>query len=175
MIGSTLIVRQILTTKKMKWRQVSLPNEILLRISIVDIIASFFVYFLSFWMVPRGTPHVRFASGTNGTCSLQGWSDIFSITYFATAYTQLAILYWLIVTKGWTKEQMDQKRIRWSFNIPPILVALSFSVPPLFLTFTTPRTFTALFMVVQVLGTQRPQCMATCSWATSSWQYLCVF
>ena len=90
MIGSALIVRHILTTKKMKWREVSLPNAILLRISIVDIIASFFVYFLSFWMVPRGTPHVRFASGTDGTCALQGWSDVFSMTYFATAYTQVS-------------------------------------------------------------------------------------
>jgi len=90
MIGSALIVRHILTTKKMKWREISLPNAILLRISIVDIIASFFVYFLSFWMVPRGTPHVRFASGTDGTCALQGWSDTFSMTYFATAYTQVS-------------------------------------------------------------------------------------
>ncbi len=141
MIGSALIVRHILTTKKMKWREISLPNAILLRISIVDIIASFFVYFLSFWMVPKGTPHVRFASGTDGTCALQGWSDIFSMTYFATAYTQSSVLYWLIVTKGWTKEQMNQNRIRWSFNLPPILAALCFSIPPLFLNFYNPTNF----------------------------------
>lgn len=141
MIGSVLVARHIITKKK--WGDVSLTNKILFGISIVDIICTFFTCFLSTWMVPRGASasskydtsikhHALLAAGTTGTCSAQGFFAVFSMSYFATAYTALAVLYWLIVHHGWTKNQMEQRKISFNFLLPPIFVALCFAVPPLF-------------------------------------------
>lgn len=131
MISSTLLARHIITKKK--WGDVSLTNKILFAISIVDIIYSFFVSFLSTWMVPRGASHhASLAAGTTATCTAQGFIAVFSMSYFATAYTALAVLYWLIVHNGWTKNQLGQRKISFSFLLPPIFVASCFAVPPLF-------------------------------------------
>src|SRR5210317_858315 len=127
-VASTFVARHITTTKQ--WREISLTNMMMFYISVVDIITSFFVYFMSSWMAPP--PTSIYAAGTTATCTAQGFFWTFSLAYFSTAYTQLAVLYWLIVRHGWTKKQMEKKRIRLSFLLPPLLVALCFSVPPLF-------------------------------------------
>ena len=130
--------RHITTTKQ--WREILLTNMMMLFISVVDIITSFFVYFMSSWMVPP--PTLIYAAGTTATCTAQGFFNTFSLAYFSTAYTQLAVLYWLIVRHGWTKKQMEKKRIRLSFLLPPLLVALCFSVPPLFFQLYNPFNYT---------------------------------
>ena len=130
MTASTLLARHIITKKK--WGDISLTNKILFCISIVDIISSFFVDFLSSWMAPRETPNSSFAAGTTGTCSAQGFISVFSLVYFATSYTALAVLYWLVVNRGWTKNQMEQRRIRFSFLLPQLVVALCAALSPLF-------------------------------------------
>jgi hypothetical protein len=103
-------------------------------ISIIDIIASFFAFFMGTWMVPRGNAKIGilYTAGTTGTCTAQGFILLYSMVYFATSYTALAILYWLIVHRGWTNNQMEQRTIRFSFLLTPVLVALCFAVPPLF-------------------------------------------
>ncbi len=90
--------------------------------------------------------HLIYAAGTTATCTAQGFFAVFSLAYFSTAYTQLAILYWLIVRHGWTKKQMEKKGIRLSFLLPPLLVALCFSVPPLFLQMYNPYNYTCFIM-----------------------------
>jgi Na+-transporting methylmalonyl-CoA/oxaloacetate decarboxylase gamma subunit len=136
-VASTFVARHITTTKK--WREISLTNMMMFYISVVDIITSFFVYFMSSWMAPP--PTRIYAAGTTATCTAQGFFNTFSLAYFSTAYTQLAVLYWLIVRHGWTKKQMEKKRIRLSFLLPPLLVALCFSVPPLFFQLYNPFNF----------------------------------
>ena len=136
-VASTFVARHITTTKQ--WREISLTNMMMLFISVVDIITSFFVYFMSSWMAPP--PTSIYAAGTTATCTAQGFFNTFSLAYFSTAYTQLAVLYWLIVRHGWTKKQMEKKRIRLSFLLPPLLVAMCFSVPPLFFQMYNPFNF----------------------------------
>ena len=148
MIGSTLLTRHVITAKK-QWGEISLTNKILLWISIVDIIASFFVFFMSSWMVPRGTDGVEFAAGTTATCMAQGFFDVFSIVYFATAYTELAVLYWLILHWGWTTNKMEQRRVRFSFLLPPIFVSLCFAVPPLFFDMYNPMIHNCTLIACQ--------------------------
>jgi hypothetical protein len=131
-IGSTLLARHIITPKKKPWGGVPLTGRMLFWISIVDIIVSFFVYFMSTWMAPRGSLGLPFAAGITRTCTAQGFILLFGMTYFATTYSALAVLYWLIVHRGWTKNQMEQRRIRFSFLVTPVVVALCFAVPPLF-------------------------------------------
>jgi hypothetical protein len=144
-IASTLVARHITTTKQ--WREISLTNMMIFWISVVDIIASFFVYFMSTWMAPSSHADWQvYAAGTTATCTAQGFFAVFSLAYFSTAYTQLAILYWLIVRHGWTKKQMEKKGIRLSFLLPPLLVALCFSVPPLFFQMYNPYHYTCFIM-----------------------------
>ena len=86
-IGSALVGRHI---AKKGLKEVSLTSHMLFRISIVDFICSFFVYFLSSWMAPRGT--LPYAAGNQATCDVQGFMFVFELTYFATAYAELAAI-----------------------------------------------------------------------------------
>ena len=86
-IGSALVGRHI---AKKGLKEVSLTSHMLFRISIVDFICSFFVYFLSSWMAPRGT--LAYAAGNQATCDVQGFVFVFELIYFATAYTELAAI-----------------------------------------------------------------------------------
>ena len=139
-VASTFVARHITTTKQ--WREISLTNMMIFWISVVDIIASFFVYFMSSWMAPPShADWLIYAAGTTATCTAQGFFVVFSFAYFSTAYTQLSVLYWLIVRYGWTKKNLEKKRIRLSFLLPPLLVALCFSVPPLFSQMYNPLLF----------------------------------
>ncbi len=139
-VASTLVARHITTTKQ--WREISLTNMMMFYISIVDIMASFFVYFMSTWMAPPSNlPHI-YAAGTTASCTAQGFIAVFSFVYFSTSYTLLAVLYWLIVRRGWTQKQMEKKGTRLSFLLPPLLAALGFSVPPLFFQMYNPYNFT---------------------------------
>src|SRR6056300_987905 len=84
-VASTFVARHITTTKQ--WREISLTNMMMFYISVVDIIASFFVYFMSSWMAPPSNlPHI-YAAGTTATCTAQGFIAVFSFAYFSTAYT----------------------------------------------------------------------------------------
>ena len=139
-VASTLVARHIITTKQ--WREISLTNMMMFYISIVDIIDSFFVYFMSTWMAPPSDLPLIYTAGTTASCTAQGFIAVFSFAYFSTSYTLLAVLYWLIVRHGWTQTQMKKKGTRLSFLLPPLLAALCFSVPPLFFQMYNPYNFT---------------------------------
>ncbi len=145
-VASTFVARHITTTKQ--WREISLTNMMIFWISLVDIIASFFVYFMSSWMAPPShADWLIYAAGTTATCTAQGFFVVFSFAYFSTAYTQLAVLYWLIVRYGWTKKKMEKKGVRFTFLLPQLLVALCFSVPPLFFQMYNPDIYTCFLNV----------------------------
>lgn len=86
-IGSGLLARHV---AKKGLKEASLTSHMLFCISIVDFISSFFAYFLSSWMAPRGT--LPYAAGNVATCSFQGFVFVFELVYFATAYTELAAI-----------------------------------------------------------------------------------
>jgi len=64
---------------------------------------------------------------------MQGFFVTWHFIYFVTAYTALALLYWLIVKWNLSEEMMSRWKIRLTFGLPPILISLGFSLAPLFL------------------------------------------
>ena len=64
---------------------------------------------------------------------MQGFFVTWHFIYFVTAYTALALLYWLIVKWNLSEEMMSRWKIQLVFGLPPILISLGFSLAPLFL------------------------------------------
>jgi hypothetical protein len=92
-IASFLLVRHIM--KKKKWADISLTNVMLLGISVMDIIGSFFGYFMGSWMIGEYTGFIRSGplfAGNQQTCTAQGFLVNFAFTYFVTAYAGLGAL-----------------------------------------------------------------------------------
>eukprot|EP00984_Skeletonema_dohrnii_P010008 scaffold3867_cov115-Skeletonema_dohrnii-CCMP3373.AAC.8 len=135
-IGSGLLARHV---AKKGLKEVSLTSHMLLHISIVDIISSFFAYFLSSWLAPKGS--MPYAAGNMATCTFQGAVFVFSLIYFATAYAELAAIYWLMVQPGWAQSKMKRKGIRYGFTLPPVLIGLCAAIPPIFFGFYNPTLF----------------------------------
>lgn len=107
--------------------KIPLTSAMLFQISINDIFGSFFSYFMSTWMMPIGT--APFAVGNQATCDAQGYFTTFHFIYFVTAYTELALLYWLIVKRGWSDDRWSIKAL---FGVPPILISFVVSLIPIF-------------------------------------------
>eukprot|EP00984_Skeletonema_dohrnii_P020173 scaffold9757_cov72-Skeletonema_dohrnii-CCMP3373.AAC.1 len=101
LIACTLIIRDIF----MKWhekRSVPLPSVILFCISVANWLLSLFSFFLSTWMMPRGSG-AFLAAGNTQSCTAQGFISTLTMTASQTYYTVLAILFWAIVQFGWSE------------------------------------------------------------------------
>ncbi|KAK1747117.1 hypothetical protein QTG54_002461 [Skeletonema marinoi] len=66
---------------------------------------------------------------------------VFSLIYFATAYAELAGIYWLMVQPGWAQSKMKRKGIRYGFTLPPVLIGLCAAIPPIFFGLYNPAVF----------------------------------
>eukprot|EP00985_Skeletonema_marinoi_P033656 scaffold41824_cov219-Skeletonema_marinoi.AAC.5 len=91
-ISSFLLARHIL---KKKWADMSLSSMMLLGISVMDVIGSFFASFVGLWMSGEGIGFIRtgpLIAGDTQTCTAQGFILIFAFTYFVTAYAGLGAL-----------------------------------------------------------------------------------
>ena len=91
-ISSFLLAKHIL---KKKWADISLTSIMLLGISMMDIICSFFGYVMGNWMAGEGIFFITsgpLIAGNTQTCTAQGFIYNFTITYFVTAYTGLGAL-----------------------------------------------------------------------------------
>ena len=82
------------------------------------------------WMIPTGD--APYAAGNQATCDAQGFFVSLQFIYFVTAYTLLAVLYWLIVERSWKDNYMKRTAIRLLFLLPPVVISLVFAVVPLF-------------------------------------------
>ena len=91
-ISSFLLARHIL---RKKWVDINLTSMLLLGISVMGIIGSFFTYVMGLWM---GGEDIWFIdsgpllAGNTQTCTAQGFFLTFTTTYFVTAYTGLGAL-----------------------------------------------------------------------------------
>jgi len=87
-VSSFLLARHIL-----KKKDASLTNVMLVGISVMDMIGSFFGYFMGGWMMgTREDVDSHLLSGNQQTCTTQGFILTFSFTYFVTAYAELGAL-----------------------------------------------------------------------------------
>mmetsp|Transcript_22874 Transcript_22874/g.37327 ORF Transcript_22874/g.37327 Transcript_22874/m.37327 type:complete len:312 (+) Transcript_22874:3-938(+) len=110
----------------------------------MDIIGSFFGFFMGLWMSGEGILFITsgpLIAGNTQTCTAQGFIFTFSLTYFVTAYAGLGALYCLMVRRGWTKDQMKTKKMRVLFLLPPFIISLAMAVPPLFYQMYNPTLF----------------------------------
>ena len=131
-IGSFLLARHILhKRRKQSGRDDSLASILLFNISVVNIIGVFFTFFMGPWMTGFYWDRLT-AEGNIAACTAQGFFLYFTEVYFLTAYAGLGALYCLIVRRGWTKHDWEKKKIKAAFLLPPVIVSLAFSVPPLF-------------------------------------------
>eukprot|EP00985_Skeletonema_marinoi_P033658 scaffold41824_cov219-Skeletonema_marinoi.AAC.7 len=140
-ISSFLLARHIL---KKKWAGMSLQSMMLLGISVMDVIGSFFGYVMGLWMSGEGIYYIHsgpLIAGDTQTCTAQGFILTFAFTYFLTAYAGLGALYYLMVRRGWSKNQLKSNKIRAAFLLPPVIAALLMSVPPLFYQMYNPSLF----------------------------------
>jgi hypothetical protein len=91
-ISSFLLAKHIL---KKKWADISLTSMVLLGISVMNMIESFFGPFMGLWMAGEGVLLIRsgpLLAGNTQTCTFQGFIYNFTITYFVTAYAGLGAL-----------------------------------------------------------------------------------
>eukprot|EP00804_Cyclotella_cryptica_P028759 CCRYP_018733-RA/>CCRYP_018733-RA protein AED:0.05 eAED:0.05 QI:283/1/1/1/0/0.5/2/217/383 len=137
--GEIFIVRDISMKIKAKGaRSVPLTSLVLLLISIGNIPYSFFVSFMSTWMVPPlsdgdyGYVPPQFATGTVKSCTLQGLISTIGMLGFAFHYALLSILYYLLVARGWTESRMKNLGFRLFFVFFPAVIAIIGAIPPAF-------------------------------------------
>ena len=121
-IGSTLIILQMFLKVWRKRRTVQVSNttffdrwigqesslrvyhRLVLGMSFCDLLASL-AWFFTTWPIPRGTPNVFAAVGTEATCTAQGFFAQFSIaTVMYNA--SLALYYLLVITYGFSEEKV---------------------------------------------------------------------
>ena len=91
-ISSFVLATHIL---KKKWADISLTSSLLLGISVMEIIGSFFTYVMGLWMAGEGIFLIRsgpLLAGNTQTCTAQGFFLTFTLTYFVTAYAGLGAL-----------------------------------------------------------------------------------
>ncbi|KAL7526275.1 hypothetical protein ACHAWF_001706 [Thalassiosira exigua] len=124
--ASSFLARDIIR----KWyakKPVPLSNSVIFGISIVNIVGTFFGWFMTSWMIPRGD--APFAAGNQATCNAQGFFVSMSYIYYVTAYTGLAALYWLAVAnEGYTRK----KWIKAIFLFTPAIISIASSTVPFF-------------------------------------------
>eukprot|EP00804_Cyclotella_cryptica_P019547 CCRYP_014325-RA/>CCRYP_014325-RA protein AED:0.22 eAED:0.22 QI:397/0.66/0.75/1/0.66/0.5/4/2467/327 len=108
--------------------KITLTQSIMLCLSCGDFISSFFVPFLSTWMVPKDIDLV-WASGNVYTCTAQGYLSVmfFGLSVFSNA--SLAVSHCLVVRCGWKDEEKKRRRI--AFTVTPFVCAFVFSIVPL--------------------------------------------
>lgn len=109
MLGSSIIIYLVV----IKWKEQRHTAEslitydrLLFMMSVMDVINSF-VYFLSSWPIPYGTPGVFGAVGTQQTCAAQGF--IIQLGLAIPFYNGcLAINYLLVINKGWPERRVRE-------------------------------------------------------------------
>jgi hypothetical protein len=91
-ISSFILAKHIL---KKNFADMSLVSMMLLGISVMAIIGSFFGYFMGLWMGGEGIWFIDsgpLLAGNTQTCTAQGFILTFTFTYLVTAYSGLGAL-----------------------------------------------------------------------------------
>ena len=117
LFGSGWIAIEVLTKRS---KRTNVYNRLLCAMSLCDILVSSW-FFLSTWPIPEGTPGVAFDTGTQASCTAQGFFVQFGIT--SPVYNScLAVYYLLVVRYGVTEDTLK--------GVEPIfhILALSFGL-----------------------------------------------
>ena len=112
MIGSGFIITEVLKDPK---KRVMTYHRLLLAMSCVDILSSFW-FFMSTWPIPEDTPDVYAASGTQGSCTTQGFFIQFN-SASPLLNAGLSVYYLLVMRYKWTEDRLRK-------TVQPILLSV---------------------------------------------------
>merc|ERR1712032_734391 len=118
-LGSVCIMRYVLASDQ---RRRSIYHRLLLGLSVYDFMGSCAVL-AGTLAIPKGTPDVFMASGTQGTCSAQGFfiqMGIGTPLYNAS----LAIYYFFVINLGWNDSLMRKVEV-WLHAMPNVIAVLT--------------------------------------------------
>jgi hypothetical protein len=110
------------------WDTISLPrntrkmyHRIILGMSLSDVVSSS-AWFFTTWPTPPEVLPVWGASGTQATCSAQGFFAQLSLA--TVLYNgSLALYYYLVIRRGWTERALEQSKVEWFMH------GISLSIP----------------------------------------------
>jgi len=118
-LGSVCIMRYVLASDQ---RRQSIYHRLLLGLSVYDSMMSIAVL-IGTWAIPKGTPDVYMASGTQGTCFAQGFFIQLGIgtpLYNAS----LALYYFFVINLGWNDSRMRKVEV-WLHAMPNVIAVLT--------------------------------------------------
>jgi hypothetical protein len=118
--GSSAILMECLYYDRRKLQRVY--HRLLCVMSVYDIIESSF-NFMSSWPIPRGSPNVAFAVGTQQTCTLQGFVLQFGLA-IPMLNLCLGFYYLLVIRYSWTESQI-RTRAEPFFHVFALVIPLA--------------------------------------------------
>ncbi len=122
-IGSTYIIQDVL--RHPDKRSKSIYHRIMVGLSLMDILSSFFTFFLGSWPMPRGAPYL-WAAGTMALCDAAGFIGWFGVLGSPLYNCSLASFYSLQLKYSWTDHRIRSVE-KW-FHIVPCSIAFLFSI-----------------------------------------------
>mmetsp|Transcript_26025 Transcript_26025/g.33160 ORF Transcript_26025/g.33160 Transcript_26025/m.33160 type:complete len:375 (-) Transcript_26025:73-1197(-) len=127
-VGSSLIVSDV--AKKVRNGKETDPYQrIMVGLSTLDVLVSFFVLFLGTWMVPKETGWL-WAVGNTSSCSVQGFFVVFA-GYGETCYqAAISLNILLLIVFGW-KQETFSKKVEKPMHFLIIAFVLVFAIIPL--------------------------------------------
>mmetsp|Transcript_24669 Transcript_24669/g.32708 ORF Transcript_24669/g.32708 Transcript_24669/m.32708 type:complete len:376 (-) Transcript_24669:60-1187(-) len=127
-VGSSLIVSDV--AKKVRNGKETDPYQrIMVGLSTLDVLVSFFVLFLGTWMVPKETGWL-WAVGNTSSCSVQGFFVVFA-GYGETCYqAAISLNILLLIVFGW-KQETFSKKVEKPMHFIIIAFVLVFAIIPL--------------------------------------------
>ena len=114
-LGSVCIMKYVRSSDK---RRESIYHRLLLGLSVYDFVGSAAIL-VGTWAIPRDTSGVYMASGTQGTCSAQGFfvqMGIGTPLYNAS----LSLYYFLVIMLGWNERKMRKIEV-WLHAVPNVI------------------------------------------------------
>jgi len=106
-VGSSLIVSDV-AKKVRNGRETDPYQRIMVGLSILDVLLSFFVHFLGTWMVPKETGWL-WAIGNTSSCSAQGFFFLFGFAGEAYYQAAISLNILLLIVFGWKQERFSKK------------------------------------------------------------------
>jgi hypothetical protein len=126
--GSSAILMECLYYDRRKLQRVY--HRLLCVMSLYDVIESTF-NFMSSWPIPRGSPNVAFAVGTQQSCTLQGFVLQFGLA-IPILNLCLGCYYLLVIRYSWTESQISTRAEPY-FHASALLITLGTCFASLYL------------------------------------------
>ena len=117
-LGSAYIIQDVLRDPRK--RKEGIFHRLMLGLSVMDFLFSFFSYVLSTWPMPKG--YLKYAVGTVGTCDAVGFFQALTIFSIPLYVSSLATFFLIRLKLNWIDQRI--KAVEKWFHIVPWSVGL---------------------------------------------------